>query len=167
MDYGNSLNYMLRLMKSFCEKHVNDYMFIKNYNTLFLPEEDIRKIVKDMDEEYCFFYYKFQKHQMVEAYQPFLGWIRELYHKYFADETPEEFVKNAKVYPLQQYSFAQYIRTGKSGRLEDFFINELGYERKRMLDSIVNLYQYIGSRKKIFIVMESLHLINSNFAHKF
>ena len=160
MDYGNSLNYMLRLMKSFCEKHVNDYMFIKNYNTLFLPEEDIRKIVKDMDEEYCFFYYKFQKHQMVEAYQPFLGWIRELYHKYFADETPEEFVKNAKVYPLQQYSFAQYIRTGKSGRLEDFFINELGYERKRMLDSIVNLYQYIGSRKKIFIVMESLHLIN-------
>ena len=117
-------------------------------------------MVEDGANDICLLFYEFPMHTMQEAYAPFLGWIRELYHKYFADETPEEFVKNAKVYPLQQYSFAQYIRTGKSGRLEDFFINELGYERKRMLDSIVNLYQYIGSRKKIFIVMESLHLIN-------
>ena len=147
-------------MKSFCDKHLNNYMFIKNYNTLFLPEDDMRKIVEEMNEEYCFLYYKFQKHQMVEPYQPFLGWIKEVYHKYFIDETPEQFVKNAKVYPLQQYSFSQYLRTGKAERIEDFFINELGYEKKRMLDSIRNLYQYISSRKKIFMVMESIHLTN-------
>ena len=116
--------------------------------------------ISDKEEEDVFWVTKFQKHQMVEPYQPFLGWIKEVYHKYFIDETPEQFVKNAKVYPLQQYSLSQYLRTGKAERIEDFFINELGYEKKRMLDSIRNLYQYISSRKKIFMVMESIHLTN-------
>lgn len=160
MDYKNSLNYMLKLIKSFRDSNVNDFMFIKHYNTLFLPEEGIREVVEDTEQEYCFLHYKFPKHQMLEAYQPFLGWIRELYHRYFSNETPEEFVKNAKVYPLQQYSFVQFISKGKADRIEDILIAESGYESKRMLDSLVNIFKYIGTRKKLFIIIESLHLTN-------
>lgn len=108
----------------------------------------------------CFLYYKYSKHQMLEPYQPFLGWVRKLYYEYFKDESPEQFVKNAKVYPLQQYSVAEYIRTGKADRMEDILINELSYESKRMLDSLVNIYKYICSKVKVFIVIESLHLTN-------
>ena len=159
MEYGNSLKYLFRLVKSFGEKQENDYMIIKNYNTLFLPEDVLRAFAKDVGEDYCFLYYRFQKQQMVEPYQPFLGWIREVYHQYFHEETPEQFVENANVYPLQRYSFARYIETGKSGRCEDFLLNELEYERKRIMDSIRNLYTYISRKKKIFIVIEGLHLI--------
>lgn len=134
-------------------------MFIKHYNTLSLPENEVEKIVGET-EEYCFLYYKFSKHQMLEPYQPFLGWIRKLYYEYFANETPDEFVKNAKVYPMQQYSVAEYIRTGKAWRIEDILINELPYESKRMLDSLVSMYQYICSKIKVFVVIESLHLCN-------
>ena len=160
MEQVYSLNYMLKLLKSFCDNDANDYMFIKHYNTLSLPEDEVSKIVHGADKEYCFLYYKFSKHQMLESYQPFLGWIRKLYCEYFSDESPEEFVKKAKVYPLQQYSLATYIRTGKAERVEDILLNELGYEGKRMLDSLVNVYQYICSRVKIFVVLESIHLSN-------
>lgn len=158
MEHVYSLNYMLKLMKAFYDNRANDYMFIKHYNTLSLPEDEIAEVVDDA--EYCFLYYKYSKHQMLEPYQPFLGWIRKLYYDYFSDETPEQFVKNAKVYPMQQYSVAEYIRTGKANRVEDILINELPYESKRMLDSLVNIYKYIGSKVKLFIVIESLHLAN-------
>ncbi len=160
MEQVYSLNYMLKLMKSFCDNRASDYMFIKHYNTLSLPETEVAKIIDEAEEEFCFLYYKYSKHQMLEPYQPFLGWVRKLYYEYFKDESPEQFVKNAKVYPLQQYSVAEYIRTGKADRMEDILINELSYESKRMLDSLVNIYKYICSKVKVFIVIESLHLTN-------
>lgn len=160
MEQGYSLSYMLKMIKSFCDNRANDYMFIKHYNTLSLPEVEIAKIVDEAEEEFCYLYYKYSKHQMLEPYQPFLGWIRKLYFEYFKDEPLEEFVKNAKVYPLQQYSVAEYIRTGKANRVEDILINELSYEGKRMLDSLVNIYKYICSKVKLFVVIESLHLAN-------
>lgn len=153
-----SLNYMLKLVKSFCDNKSNDYMFIKHYNTVALPKNEVEKIVDEAEEEYCLLYYKYEKYQMHEPYQPFLGWIRELYHKYFNDESPDRFVENAKVYPMQQYSVAEYLRTGKENRVEDILINELPYESKRMIDSIVNMYQYICSKTKVFVVIESIHL---------
>ncbi len=160
MEQVYSLNYMLKLFKSFCDNEANDYMFIKHYNTLSLPEEEVSQIIDEAEKEYCLLYYKFSKHQMLEPYQPFLGWVRKLYYEYFADETPEEFVKNSKVYPLQQYSLATYIRTGKAERVEDILINELSYESKRMLDSLVNIYRYICSKVRVFVVLESMHLAN-------
>ena len=134
MEQVYSLNYMLKLIRAFCDSGGCDYMFIKHYNTLSLPEDEVAKVVDE--SEYCFLYYKYSKHQMLESYQPFLGWIRKLYYAYFSDETPEQFVKNAKVYPMQPY------------------------EGKRMLDSLGNIYRYIGSKVKLFVVIESLHLAN-------
>ena len=160
MEQVYSISYMLKLIKSFYDNQTSDYMFIKHYNTLVLPENEISQIVEKAEKEYYFLYYKFSKHQMQEAYQPILGWMRKLYYACFSDMTPEEFVKNAKVYPLQQRSFAQYLKNGKADRIEDVLLNELEYEKKRMLDSVVNVYKYICSRVKIFVVMESLHLAN-------
>ena len=160
MEQLYSFNYMLKLIKSFCNNSVNDYMFIKHYNTLSLPEDAVTEIVKDAEKEYCLLYYKYSKHQMLEPYQPFLGWIKKLYNEYFSNETPEEFVKNAKVYPLQQSSFSEYIRTGKAVRVQDILINELYYESKRVLDSIVNIYKYICERVNLFIVIDGLHFCN-------
>lgn len=120
MEQVYSLNYMLKLIKAFGDNGGSDFMFIKHYNTLSLPEQEVARVVNET--EYCFLYYKYSKHQMLEPYQPFLGWIRKLYYAYFSDETPEQFVKNAKVYPMQQFSLAEYIRTGKADRKEDIMI---------------------------------------------
>lgn len=160
MEQLYSLNYMLKLIKSFCDNGTSDYMFIKHYNTLSLPEEDVAEIIDNAENEYCLLYYKYSKHQMLEPYQPFLGWIRRLYYEYFSEETPDEFLKNAGVYPMQMYSFAEYIRTGKADRIQDILVNELYYESKRVLEAIVNIYKYICEKVNVFIVIESLHLSN-------
>lgn len=160
MEYSNSLNYMIKLVQSFRDNAMNNYMFIKHYNTLSVSQDKIREIIVDKESNLCFLYYRFPRHEMLDSYQPFLGWIREMYYQYFKEQTPEEFVKNAKVYPLQQYPFAQYIKSGRAGRIEDILITEVNYEKKKILESLVNLYEYIGKRQPMFIVIESLHLAN-------
>ena len=66
MEQLYSLNYMLKLIKSFCDNGTSDYMFIKHYNTLSLPEEDVAEIIDNAENEYCLLYYKYSKHQMLE-----------------------------------------------------------------------------------------------------
>ena len=160
MEQVYSLNYMLKLIKSFYGNKINDFMFIKHYNTMHLPDGAIDQVIAESGEKSYLLYYKYSKHQMLEAHQPFLGWIPELYNEFFKNEPPEEFVKKAGVYPLMWDSFAQYIRTGKAERMEDILINELAYEAKKVLVSISNVYKYICSKAKVFIVIENFHLAN-------
>lgn len=157
MNKEYSTNYMLKLIKAFRDNGSSDYMCIKHYNTLSLPKEEISNAISETEKCYML-YYKYCKHQMLESYQPFLGWIKELYNEFFTDETPEVFVKKAKVYPMQQYSVIEYLRTGKADRIEDILMSELKYERKRFLDSIISMYKYICTRTNIYMVIESLHL---------
>ncbi len=160
MENGYSSSYMDKLLSAFYDNNSIDFMFIKHNKTLSLKEEKVIDIFEKTGHEYCLLYYEFIKHQMQEPYQPFLGWIREIYYKYFASETPEQFVKNAKVYPMQQETLAEYIRTGKAYRTEDILLNELTYEGRKMLDSLVNIYKYICSRVRLFVVLDKFHLTN-------
>ena len=163
MDYKN---YMNKLVQLFRDNHTSQYMFIKHYETLYISEPEIREIILDNTQDLCLLFYEFPMHSMQEPYAPFLGWVRDVYNAYFKnEETPEEFVKNANVYPLQQEIFSSYIRYGKASRKEDIMLVELQYEKMRLLNSLVNLYRYIGSKKNVFIFIEKLHLANSSCIH--
>lgn len=155
-------DYMYKLVRSFRDNRINKYMFIKHYETLFISEKEIHDMVVEGAGDLCFLFYEFPLHAMQEAYAPFLGWIRELYYGYFKDESPEEFVKNAGVYPLQQEVFVSFIKTNKATRMEDILVSEVAYEKCRMLDSIVKVYNYIGTRKSIFIFFERFHLASAS-----
>lgn len=159
MDYNN---YMYKLVQSFRDNRTSKYMFIKHYDTLFISGQELHKIVIDGTAEFCLLFYEYPLHVMQEPYAPFLGWIRELYHSYFKDQTPEEFVENAGVYPVQKQLFASYIKNEKAERTEDLFLVELEYERRRMLDSLIKIYNYIGKTKQIFIFIEKLHLASAS-----
>ena len=52
MEKVYSINYMLKLIKSFGDSRTNDFMFIKHYNTLSLPEDEVSKVIDE--SEYCF-----------------------------------------------------------------------------------------------------------------
>ena len=159
MDYND---YMYKLVQSFRDNRINKYMFIKHYETLFISEKEIHDMVEDGANDICLLFYEFPRHVMQEAYAPFLGWIRELYYSYFKDESPEDFVKNAGVYPLQQPVFVSFIKTNRASRMEDMLISEADYEKRRMLDSLIKIYNYIGIRKTIFIFLEKLHLASAS-----
>lgn len=160
MNYNH---YMHKLVQSFRDNQTTHFMFIKHYNTLLISEEELHSIVVDETSNRCLLFHEFPMHSMQGPYAPFLDWIRELYYSYFKEEqTPEEFVKNGGVYPLQQEVYASYIRTGTATRTEDLLLIELEYERQRMLQSLVNLYLYVSERRPIFIFLEKLHLANDS-----
>lgn len=160
MNYNH---YMHKLVQSFRDNHTSHFMFIKHYNTLMISEEELHSIVVDETSNRCLLFHEFPMHNMQGPYEPFLNWIRELYYSYFKeDQTPEEFVKNGGVYPVQREVYASFIRTGTATRTEDLLLIELEYERERMVQSLVNLYLYVAERKPIFIFLEKLHLANAS-----
>lgn len=164
MEYNSYKNNMKKLVQSFRDSYTNNYLFVKHYDTLTVTKKEIYDIVVNDMYDYCLLYYKFPMHDMLEPYAPFLGWIRVLYNTYFQDETIEDFVKNAKVYPLQQPVFINYLKEGLASRTEDILITESDYERKKMIESLVHIFSYIGEKKPIFMFIESLHLINASGA---
>ncbi len=159
MDYNN---YMHKLVRSFKDNRSTKFMFIKHYETLLISQQEIYESVVDETSSTCLLFHAFPMHTMQAPYSPFLEWIRGLYYRYFSDETPEEFVEHAGVYPLQQPIFASYIREGRAERKEDLLITELKYERRRMLQSLISLYVYVSNRKPMFIFLEKLHLANAS-----
>lgn len=164
MEHESYKESMKKLIQSFMFSYNSNYLFVKHYDTLTVKKQEIYDLVVDDEYNYCLMYYKFPMHDMLEPYAPFLGWIREIYYLYFRNETPEEFVRRAKVYPLQQEVFAEYIKTGRAFRTEDLIITETKYEKKRVMDSIVSILTYVGEKKKIFMFIESMHLINASGA---
>lgn len=158
----NEGNYIQKLLQSFRENHSSQYMFIKYYNTLIISDEEIYKIVAEGTPSLCLVFHSFQIHNMQGPYAPFLGWIRELYFKYFKEEPLEEFVEKAGVYSLLRPVFENYIRSGTADRTEDILIDELGFEQEQVRNSIINVYNYIAKRRPIFVFLEKLHLANAS-----
>lgn len=159
MDYNN---YIHKLVQSFRDNRFAKFMFIKHYETLLISQQELIESMIDETSSWCFLIHAFPMHSMQAPYSPFLEWICSLYYRYFTDETPEEFVQHAGVYSLQQSIFVSYIRTGVAERSEDILISEVAYERKRMLQSMVNIYIYISKRIPIFIILEKMHLATAS-----
>lgn len=158
----NEGNYIQKLLQSFRENHSSQYMFIKYYNTLIISDEEINKIVVEGTPSLCLVFHSFQIHNMQGPFEPFPGWIRELYFKYFKEEPLEEFVEKAGVYSLLRPVFENYIRSGTADRTEDILIFELEFEQEQVLRSIINVYNYIANRRPIFVFLEKLHLANAS-----
>ena len=49
MEQVYSLNYMLKLIKAFGDNGGSDFMFIKHYNTLSLPEQEVARVVNETE----------------------------------------------------------------------------------------------------------------------
>lgn len=54
------------------------------------------------------FYHHFDNNEMVETYEPFLTIIKNLYLKYYYNETLDEFLGEFDIYQLQK-SFLNHI----------------------------------------------------------
>ena len=65
-------------------KHSN-ILFVKHYNTLNVPIESIQGAVEKSKNPIELLYHEFSASIMQEAYEPFLGWIKQLYYKYYCN----------------------------------------------------------------------------------
>ena len=150
-------------------KH-SSILFVKHYNTLNVPIDNIEEAVKKSDSNIELLYHEFSAAKMQEAYEPFLGWIKQMYYKYYSKMPVDKFLEEADVYYLARSALSTYILTGKCERTEDIIVVETEYEFKQFADSLAKLVSYISREHTLFLVLNRLHLAENStltFLYKF
>ena len=137
-------------------------LFVKHYNTLNVPIEAIQEAVGKSNSNIELLYHEFSANRMQEAYDPFLGWIKQLYYKYYIDIPLDEFLEQADVYYLSRSTVKSYITAGECERDEEILVGEIEYETKMFADSLVNILSYISKEHTLFLVLNRLHLAENS-----
>lgn len=162
MDYKN---YVGKMVEAYVEKISKKALFIKHQDVLdgYLDEIIERSCTAKGMETY---FHSFSLAEMRDAYEPFLIWIKEIYHKAYSKEyTVEEFLNMCGVYSLQVEIFANYIKEGKCKRKFEVMLEEYDYEKERALESIYACLSYIAKEKKIVFYINKIHLATYSTLH--
>ena len=152
------------------ERRHSSILFVKHYNTLNVPIEAIQEAVEKSNDKIELLYHEFAANKMQEAYEPFLGWVKQLYFKFYYDVPLDDFLENADVYYLSRSTIKSYITTGECERTEEIIVNEVDYKRKQFVNSLVNILSYISREHTLFLVLNRLHLAENstlNFLYRF
>lgn len=134
----------------------NHYLFVKHYDAVVLTEELLASTIP-MDSGILLLCHEYVSTQMQGAFEPFLGWIRNLYFTYYQDMAPEDFIDACNVYPLHKSLFISYLQSEVCHRDEDIIIYEMDYERSRMNQSILSILNYLAASHPLVFVLNSAH----------
>ncbi len=143
------------------QKH-SSILFVKHYNTLNVPVDDIQEAVSHSNSHIELMYHEFSANRMQEAYEPFLGWIKTLYLKYYQDVPLDEFLEKAGVYYLSRPTIKSYITKGECKRTEEVIVIEVEYERKKFANSLASIFSYISKEHTLLFVLNRLHLAENS-----
>lgn len=156
-----------KIYESLIESVINNYnatsslMFIKHYNSSFIPKDAVEKVVNESTHDDCrILYFNFCGDIMQSAYAPLMDWIKQVYYEEYSNITPEEFVDRCNVYALQREVISSFIRTGRCERNEEILYSEVEYETKCFSESIRKMIQYIAKENYIVIVLNDLQYAN-------
>lgn len=144
------------------EQRHSSILFVKHYNTLNVPIDSIQEAVEKSNSDIEFLYHEFSANKMQEAYEPFLGWIKQLYFKYYYSVPLDDFLEAADVYYLSRSTIKSYIMQGECERTEEIIVVEVEYERKQLASSLVKILSYISKEHTLFLVLNRLHLAENS-----
>lgn len=144
------------------EQRHSSILFVKHYNTLSVPIGSIEDAVAKTDSRIELLYHEFSASRMQEAYEPFLGWIKQLYYKFYYEVPIDDFLEQADVYFLSRSTIKSYITSGECERTEEIIVSEVEYERRQLANSLVNILLYISSEHTLFLVLNRLHLAENS-----
>ncbi len=151
-------DYVRNVVKSYLGRLNKKAIFIKHYNTLNITLDEM---LPEEDNNHFFLFHEFEINSMKEAYEPFLGWIKVCYDKFYKDiYSPEEFVAECGVYILHRQVLYDYIKYGKCSRHEEVLMSEYFYEQEKMLESIYAVFRYVAKNHSVIMIMSKLHMVS-------
>lgn len=133
-----------------------DVIVIKSNGPCRITCDMVKESVKEQEDIKALFY-EFKSNVMHEAYEPFLGWVKEIYES-SGEETPEDFMEKCDVYPLHREMLCRYIRDGVCIRKEPVILYEKDYDRKRFMESLTNIMKSAAGDGKLLMVFGRIHL---------
>ncbi len=87
-------------------------------------------------------------------YFPFLNWIREQRSDYSRSDW-EQLCQKANIYQPQMQLFVRYLCGERPKREEEIIFNEIGYEQKRLLESLLALFcATFENQRTVFVIQE-------------
>lgn len=140
------------------DQNHSSILFVKHYNNPNISMDPIQDAVEKSHVDIEFLYHEFSAMRMQEAYEPFLGWIKQLYFKYYYRTPLDDFLEETDVYYLSRSTIKSYIMQGECERAEDIIVVEVEYERKQLINSLINILSYISKEHTLFVFLNKLHL---------
>lgn len=159
----NQSLYIENLLKVFFgedDSSIDNIMFIKHFNALSVDRSEIEKIVGEPVSDSVLFH-TYRKNVIKAPYEPFLGAIRYYYDLYYKDKLSiEQFINSCNVYSLHRDLFISYLSKGKAVRKEMMIVEEIKFELRKMVTSIINCLNYIAAEHNVSIVLDKLEYVN-------
>lgn len=131
---------------------------IKHYNTFNIYSDDIAHRAETSPNVY---FHDFSGSEMTDAYEPFLGFIKDMYNKYYVHnnnyETIDDFLEACGVYPLHYSIFSSYISDGVCMRYEDLLLGEAEYEHERILEDFKKIIKTITDEYTVLMYINNIN----------
>jgi len=154
--------YIAPAMESLIEgTQVNRFTLVKHYHTFAITQEDA-DTVKEKHTDFCVCYKRFKGSEMTGAFEPFVDGIRYLYETYEQDKTPEEFIAQFQVYPLQRSIFENMISQLVYKRKEEVLLDEIDYEKQQMLNSMAEIVTGLSEKYPMLFLLDNLNMASES-----
>ena len=133
------------------------FMIVRHYNTFAITSRDV-ELVKEKHPDLHVCYKHFDGSKMIEALEPFLAVIKNIYEVYERDKTPEEFIAQFPVYPLQRSIFENLLRQSIYERTEEILLDEILYEKHQMMKSMAAVLTLLSEKYPLFFLLDNLNM---------
>lgn len=142
------------LLKNIRTKQVT---IVRHYGTFEITNKDAEAVCTEHPDLHV--YYKhFKGSDMIEAFEPFLGAIRDIYENCEKDKTPKEFIAQFPIYPLQRSVFVNFVSRTTYHRAEEVLLDEVAYEKKQMLRSMAVVLTMLSEKYPMFFMIDNLNM---------
>ena len=155
-----SATYMNNIASSIGRNN-NNYVFVKHYGRYSIDAEDAKNAMTVYDNIEVN-YVHFANNEMVESYEPFLTIIRNCYEKHYSDLTIEEYLDKFDIYQLHKSFLEAYIDSGDCVRYEPFILDEIKFEKSKMLESICNIIIGLSKKHPLLIMIDNVHMVSGS-----
>lgn len=133
------------------------FTIVRHYSTFEITKEDAQ-MVRKAHPELCVCYKKFHGSDMIDAFEPFLDVIKNIYNTYEKDKTPEEFIGQFSIYPLQCSVFVSLVGQSVINRAEEILLDEITYEKQQMLKSMLAVLTALSRKHPMLFMIDNLNM---------
>lgn len=133
------------------------FMIVRHYNTFAITKKDM-ELAKTKQPDLHVYYKHFDGSKMIEAFEPFLAVIKDIYETHEPDKTPEEFIAQFPVYPLQRSIFEKILCQSVYERTEEILLDEIMYEKQQMMKSMAAVLTLLSEKYPLVFLLDNLNM---------
>lgn len=136
----------------------NNFVLVKHYGKYSIDIEDARSAMMAYDNLEIH-YTHFANNEMVGSFEPFLTIIKRCYIKYYSDISIDEYLSRFDIYQNQKSFFESYIDSGACQRCEPYILDEIEFERRKIVESVVNIITKLSKMHPMLIMVDNIHMV--------